>query len=666
MPDVHLGMRTGKLSIRLWRPILSGKLCSLPIQKAAQMPATPLVDPDSSADASIKATSALAPPPDSATLLAVALQRVCESHEFPAFSRQMSELLACLDSDERSAQHLANAVLRDYSLTLKVIRSANSVHYNRGQAVRSVTHAMMLLGVGTVRSLAMSLLLFEHYRSRGSNLKELLLLSLLTANHARETALRLGLPEPEMAHLCGMCRNIGELLVACHFPSAYATIGRVARERLSRAERGRAEARGFALTPPSSGMLDLRAATTAAAWQVLGFSYEDLGDAVLAHWGMPGEVRRAVRATGRSGETPSQMVAAFGHDVTMAVYRNAVAGGAPGAAAHEAVASGARAVLARYGDQLRLSAEQLGEVLNAAINETRTVFTEAGVSMDAVALAEGTAAVLSGTAVAGTKVASGPHHAAQLSLSTANGSAVSPHGRATDLSELRVRLLAEVEAAVPPERGQALHHAMLVVLEALMRGAPADRALFCLFTPDRRQLEARLGLGEGSERLVAQCRLPLRRLSSGTARSLTEGRDVVLHDERGAAMEEARWVRALGARRVRLMPIVVDGTTIGCLYADTIGGEVPPDAATLAFLDQLRVAAVQAITRRQAAGVEVHSAPAATPAVAVQRRDAVLRLLRGEPVASLSVELSVPVEALEQWKESFLEGALAGLRGPMW
>lgn len=665
MPDVQRRAGAGKLSISLQLPILSGELRSFPLQKAAPMPSTPLLAPDTSAFATSTSASALAPPPDSATLLAVALQRVCESHEFPAFSRQMSELLACLDSDERSAQHLANAVLRDYSLTLKVVRSANSVHYNRGQAVRSVTHAMMLLGVGTVRSLAMSLLLFDHFRSRGSNLKELLLLSLLTANHAREAALKLGLPEPEMAHLCGMCRNIGELLVACHFPSAYATIGRVAQERLRRAERDRTEARRLAVTAAAPSTLDLRGATTAAAWQVLGFAYEDLGDAVLAHWGMPGEVRRAVRATGRAGETPSQMVAALGHDVTMAVYRDAVMGNSPADASHEQVASGARAVLARYGDQLRLTQEQLGEVLSAAVDETRTVFADAGVTMAALALAEGTAALLSGTAAVVTE-ANGPLQADGRSLSTSGGDAVDHHARVNELSELRGRLLAEVEAAVPPEHGQALHHAMLVVLEALMRGAPADRALFCLFTPDRQQLEARLGLGEGSERLVAECRLPMRRLSSATVKALTQGTDVVLHDGRGAAMEEAKWVRAMGARRVRLMPIVVDGTTIGCLYADTIGGEVPPDAATIAFLDKLRAAAVQAITQRQTGTAETHTAPAATPAMAVQRRDAVLRLLRGEPVTSLSAELSVPVEALEQWKQTFLDGALAGLRGPMW
>lgn len=633
---------------------------------------------DAPADASIDASHAsptLASPADSAALLAVALQRICESHEFPTFSRQMTELLACLDSDEQSAQHIANAVLRDYSLTLKVVRTANSVHYNRGQAVRSVTHAMMLLGVGTVRSLAMSLLLFEHYRSRGTDLKELLLLSLLTANHAREAALRLGLPEPEMAHLCGMCRNIGELLVACHFPSAYTTIGAVARERLARAERERAASRRLPTAAAATSTLDQRGATTAAAWQVLGFSFEDLGDAVLAHWGMPGEVRRAVRATGRSGETPLQAVAAFGHDVTMAVYRTAVVGAGPTGGGEGDASGDARAVLARHGGQLRLTPEQLGEVLSAAVSETRAVFAEAGAPVDALALAERTAAVLSGTAPVDGRAAAGSA-AAAVSAAAAGGavSAVSARmadaaGSPTDvaeLAELRRRLLAEAQAAVPPERGHALHHAMLVVLEALMRGAPADRALFCLFTPDREQLEARLGLGEGSERLVAQCRLPMRRLTGTTARSLARGVDVVLHDGRGAPLEEARWVRALGARRVRLMPIVVDGTTIGCLYADTMGGGVAPDAATLAFLGQLRDAAVQAITQRQAGADDAHSAPASTPAVAVQRRDAVLRLLRGEPAAALGAELGVPEEALEQWKQSFLDGALAGLRGPMW
>ena len=46
-----------------------------------------------------------------------------------------------------------------------------------------------------------------------------------------------------------------------------------------------------------------------------------------------------------------------------------------------------------------------------------------------------------------------------------------------------------------------------------------------------------------------------------------------------------------------------------------------------------------------------------------KKGEAVLRLLRGESVDSLSRELSVTVEALSRWREEFIEAGLAGLKG---
>ncbi len=46
-----------------------------------------------------------------------------------------------------------------------------------------------------------------------------------------------------------------------------------------------------------------------------------------------------------------------------------------------------------------------------------------------------------------------------------------------------------------------------------------------------------------------------------------------------------------------------------------------------------------------------------------KKGEAVLRLLRGETIDSLSRELSVAVEALSRWREEFIEGGMAGLKG---
>src|SRR5271156_777143 len=134
--------------------------------------------------------------------------------EFPALSRSIEQVLLKVD-EEASLQHITNVILKDYSLTLRILRTANSALFNRsGRQIRSISHAVTLLGVEAVREMATGVVLLEHFRKHSPGLKELILLSLLTANHAREVADRIHYPKPEEAYLCGMFRNLGELLVA--------------------------------------------------------------------------------------------------------------------------------------------------------------------------------------------------------------------------------------------------------------------------------------------------------------------------------------------------------------------------------------------------------------------------------------------------------------------
>ncbi|MDF1502069.1 HDOD domain-containing protein, partial [Roseisolibacter sp. H3M3-2] len=292
------------------------------------------------------------------------VRRILVADDMPSFSRQMGELMDSLREGEASAQRLANLVLRDYALTVKVIRTANTVHYNRtGRPVQSATHAMMLLGAQTVRDLASALLLFEHYRGRSPGLKELMLLSLLTAGHAREAAVRLGMADPETAQLCGMFRNLGEVLVAAHLPAENAAILRAAGGRATR---------------------DSRRAREAGATQVLGCSLEDIGVAIAGDWGMPAAVCLGMRATGERGEGELELLTAFAHDLTVAIYREE-----PGPARQ-----GVAAVLERYGTRLKLSRDVLAAIADEAVAQTRDTFAAAGVALDGLRLTRQLAAAL--------------------------------------------------------------------------------------------------------------------------------------------------------------------------------------------------------------------------------------------------------------------------------
>ena len=120
------------------------------------------------------------------TALEIRMRQILSEADFPAISKDALDALRATPDDDASLQRLANIVLRDYALTLKVLRTANSAYYKRGKPVQSATHAMLLLGARTVRHLAGSIMMFDHYRKRSPGLKELMLMSMITANHARE------------------------------------------------------------------------------------------------------------------------------------------------------------------------------------------------------------------------------------------------------------------------------------------------------------------------------------------------------------------------------------------------------------------------------------------------------------------------------------------------
>lgn len=531
------------------------------------------------------------------------LARILEGSDLPALSRQVIDAIAALDNDASSLQRLANVVLREYSLTASVMRTANSAHYRRiGRPVQSATHAMMLLGAGTVRSLATSLLLFENMQRRSAGLRELMLLSLLSANHAREVAIRLGAADPGEAHLCGMFRNLGEVLVACHLPDEYAQI------------HARQQVHGDS---PSR-----------ACYRVLGFQYEELGEETCRQWGMPEAVAQGIRASATSATTQVASITAFSHDLTNALYRRESAG--PDAQA------GVDAVLARYASRIRLSRDQLREVVEMALTETRELFITARVSIDALRLRELRDAAHDALGVAATR--------------SADWAVVEDHSTdSSALIALRGRLSRDVSNVIDPACGTDVSSIMLLALEAMLRGGPFDRAVVAMLNGERTRLSARAGLGVNVEALMAKFDFPMTARGGPIAAALQHPEPTYLPVDRAMNLVELRWTLGSGIAQFGVVPIVVSNTVIGCFYVDRLVTDPLPDSETLAYLHTVVQQVVEAIDVRRGASASLD---------ADARSALVLRVLRGEELATVARTANVTAAQLESWRVAFLAGAV--------
>lgn len=477
--------------------------------------------------------------------IAACLAEIRQRPDFPAFAHQISRVMRALEDEETSLRRLTALILKDYSLTLKILRTANSAHYNRsGKPILSVSHAVALLGTEAIRNLAGGLLLFEHFQKQSPGLKQLMLLSLLTAAHARETAARVGYPRREEAYICGMFHNLGEVLTACYLPAQYASILLLMRER--------------------------RLSESEAALRILGFNYTDLAQAVSREWNLPEKVIDTLdpemRARSAGGANLLAAITAFSHALTQAVHRCDPAAGR----------ARLRRLTAEFGACLGLDLEGVRGVVEAGLLETRETFALLRVPLDELRLQKQTEAVLEGLTAL-------PEPERNLFRFPACGEPA-----LEDLSR-------EIEWVLTSSNGVDLHKVLLMILEAMYRSEAFDRVLFCLLDPEQETMLGRLGLGESAEALRSRFRVAVTPGGDPLATALLNRRSLLLSTETALTAEDANVLRKQGVACLGLFPVVVDDVLVGCLYGERVGPGRDPDARTFELLNRLRHLAGRAI-----------------------------------------------------------------------
>ena len=193
------------------------------------------------------------------------LRRMQRKQDFPSVSKTLLDINRLTgDGAAVSADKLANVVLRDFALTNKILKLANSAFYGaRAAEVTSISQAIVLMGVSQLRMIANSLTVFGHLQGDGKStaLKDTMTRSLLAGMLARHLAKELGIRRAEEAFIYGMFQNLGEALAIYYFNEEWQEINVLRDER--------------------------NLAVSAASRGVLGVSFGELGAAVARTWQMP-------------------------------------------------------------------------------------------------------------------------------------------------------------------------------------------------------------------------------------------------------------------------------------------------------------------------------------------------------------------------------------------
>ena len=159
----------------------------------------------------------------SETTLMLLKQRFEKNGQFPAMGNSISRIMQ-VSNDNGGNRKLAEIILQDQSLTSKILSIVNSSMYNQfGGEIKTISRAVIILGIDQVQSIALSIMVFEKLNKGPMQklLKSYACQSFLSAYFAKRLVEKNRTLDSEEAFLISMFHNLGKQVVLYFMPEKY-------------------------------------------------------------------------------------------------------------------------------------------------------------------------------------------------------------------------------------------------------------------------------------------------------------------------------------------------------------------------------------------------------------------------------------------------------------
>jgi HD-like signal output (HDOD) protein len=144
-------------------------------------------------------------------------------HKLPVIRSTTAQLVGLLTNPQSDLKSIAHAVLRDQSLTTRVLSIANSAYYRRqGEKVISISQAVLQLGRMPLRDIAIASEFVEFSEKNapnGPSLRRLLAKSFVAAHQALALGRVVEMPDAEALFTSTLLNSLGELTLASFLPT---------------------------------------------------------------------------------------------------------------------------------------------------------------------------------------------------------------------------------------------------------------------------------------------------------------------------------------------------------------------------------------------------------------------------------------------------------------
>ena len=135
-----------------------------------------------------------------------------------------NDVLQLMNSGSADARRLADIITSDQSLTLRVLKLANSSFYGFPRKINTIHNAVVVLGDKTLRNMVLAMAVKGMHVRQGAVERSLWEESAAFAIAARFIAKKIDAVHPEEAFMAGLMSNIGETICNMDTPELYGRI----------------------------------------------------------------------------------------------------------------------------------------------------------------------------------------------------------------------------------------------------------------------------------------------------------------------------------------------------------------------------------------------------------------------------------------------------------
>ena len=496
--------------------------------------------------------------------------------ELPAMSHNVQELISLTHSSRSAAYELSKVILKDYSLTNKVLQVVNSAYYSLGRPVNSISKAVTILGFDAVRDLATAIALFEDFLKTGvekEGISKILTRSFLSAMQARDLAVEKNINiVPEEAFICALLHDLGKIIVCIYLPEVYREIEQKV----------------------AGGMSE-----DSATRQVLeDLTFDRIGAEVATFWNLSDKVSASMDP---HPAEPKNSYDTLGYLKSIASFSNKLVG-------YICEEKDIDALVGQYGELLSINKEEALEMVNKSVEASEDISESIRYGLSKLKIRSRLRGIEE--AIKDPELAAAKKKKKKVQEAEARGDSAERKNEGEEAGE-GIQELDELPISQDKSINDFIHDITetlmgpfnlndfyINLLEGLYRGIGFDRVLLAVISvqPTRRVLVGRFGLGDIDPAGIARFEHDLAQSGYIIPKSLKACKDMAIPPNTPEAFPESLKF-FVKDRTVYLFPICLDDKPIGLIYLDRKKGRPKLDANRIKATRLFRDFAVMAIRK---------------------------------------------------------------------